>query len=178
MYSWGPACHPMRPSAALTLGALGLALAHPGKESRVAFAVGLAVVAVAAIGLGLTLLNLDPRIDPWLASWAVAEGSGAVSFRVAKMAAVVLGLAGGALALGRFERYRFAATMLGSIVGIFAVFALLGYLSGIDTLYGSAAVSSPALPAAIGLLCVAVRSILQIGTMPTFRTPPPIWHPP
>src|SRR5258706_2422192 len=164
MYSWGPACHPMRPSAALTLGALGLALAHPGKESRVAFAVGLAVVAVAAIGLGLTLLNLDPRIDPWLASWAVAEGSGAVSFRVARMAAVVLGLARGALALGRFERYRFAATMLGSIAGIFAVFALLGYLSGIDTLYGSAAGRSAALPAAIRLPLGPLRPYPPIAT--------------
>ncbi len=176
LYSWGSALPPMRPSAALSLGALGLALVHPGKDSRFAFAVGLVVVAVAMAGLGLMLLDLAPRIDRWLALWAVAEGSGTTSFRVAKVAALALGLAGGSLALGCFERHRLAATMLGSIVGIFAVFALLGYLSGIDTLYGSVAVSSPALPTAVGLLCVAVGIILRTGTMPVFRKPRPLWH--
>jgi hypothetical protein len=134
LYSWGSAFPPMRPFAALTLGALGLALVHPGKELRVAFVVGLAAVAVGAVGLGLMLLDLGPRIDPWLASWAAEEGSGTTSFRVAKVAALALGLAGGSLALGCFERHRLAATMLGSIVGIFAVFDLRGYLSGICAL--------------------------------------------
>src|SRR6266446_4283161 len=106
----------MRPSAALCLGALGLALVHPGKDSRFAFA------------------------------------------------------------LGRFERHRLAATMLGSIVGTFAVFAPLGYLSGVDTLYGSAGVNSPALPATVGLLCVAIGIILRTGTMPVFRKARPLWH--
>jgi hypothetical protein len=175
LYSWGSAFPPMTPSAALSLGALGLALVRPGKDSRFAFAVGLVVAAIATGSLGLILLDLDPRIDPWLASWAAAEGPGAISFRTAKVAAVALGLAGGSLALGCFERHRLAATMLGSIVGTFAVFALLGYLSGIDTLYGSA-VSSPALPATVGLLCVAVGMILRTGMMPVFRKPRPLWH--
>ena len=174
--SWGSAFPPMRPSAALCLGAVGLALVYPGKDSRFALAVGLVVVAVAAAGLGLMLLNLDPRIDWWLASRTAVEASGAISFRIAKVAALALGLAGGSLALGCFERHRLAATMLGSIVGAFAVFALLGYLSSIDTLYGSAAVSSPALPATVGLLCVAVGIILRTGTMPAFRRPRPLWH--
>jgi hypothetical protein len=51
--SWGPGLPAMRPSGALVLAALGLALVQPGKDSRVAFAVGLAVIAVAALGLSL-----------------------------------------------------------------------------------------------------------------------------
>jgi predicted MFS family arabinose efflux permease len=57
--SWGAGLPPMRPSAALCLAALGLALVHPGKDSRFAFAVGFAVIAVAAVGLVLILLNVD-----------------------------------------------------------------------------------------------------------------------
>src|SRR6266853_1521114 len=176
LWSWGSGFPPTRPSAALCLGALGLALVHPDKDSRFAFAVGIAVVAVAAGGLGLMLLNVDPRIDSWLAPRAAVEGSGAISFRTAKVAALALGLAGGSLALSRFERHRLAATMLGSIVGAFAVFALLGYLTGIDTLHGSASVSSPALPATVGLLCVASGIILRIEMMPVLRKSRPVWQ--
>jgi PAS domain S-box-containing protein len=171
--SWGTDFPPMRPSAALCLAALGLALVHPGKDSRFAFAVGLAVVAVAAVGLVLILLNVDPGIDPWLAAGAV---KGRVPFRIAKVVALALGFAGGALALGRFETHRLAATTLGTIAGAIALFALLGYLVEIDTLYGSVSVSSPALPAAVGLLCVAAGIILRIGTMPVLRRSRPLWH--
>jgi PAS domain S-box-containing protein len=174
--SWGAGFPPMRPSAALCLGALGFALMRPGKDSRLAVAVGLAVVAAAAVGMGLILLDLDPGIDSWMAPRVALEGPGPVSFRIAKVAAVVLGLAGGALALSGFERRRLAATMLSSVAGTFAVFSLLGYLTGIDTLYGSASVNSPALPAAAGLLCVAVGIILRIGTMPVLRKSRPLWH--
>ncbi len=160
----------------MCVAALGLALVHPGKNSRFAFAVGLAVVAVAAVGLGLILLNVDPGIDPWLAAGTAVEGPGPVSFRVAKVVALALGLAGGALALSRFERHRLAATILGGIAGAIAVFALLGYVAGIDTLYGSASVSSPPLPTAVGLLCITVGIILRIGTMPVLRRSRPLWH--
>jgi PAS domain S-box-containing protein len=173
--SWGAGLPPMRPSSALCLAALGLALMHPGKDQRFAFAVGLAVVAVAAGGMGLILLNVDPRIDPWLARVAL-DGPGPVSFPVAKVAALAFGLAGGALALGRFERHRLAAALLGSLAGAIAVFALLGYLTGIDTLYGSGSISSPALPASAGLVCVAIGIILRIGTMPVLRTSRPLWQ--
>jgi PAS domain S-box-containing protein len=174
--SWGAGFPPMRPSAALCIAALGLALVHPGKQWLFAFAIGLAVVAVAAIGLGLILFNIDPGIDRWLAAGTAVEGAGPVSFRVAKVVAVALGLAGGALALSRFERHRLAATILGSIAGAIAAFALLGYLAGIDTLYGSVSVSSPTLPATVGLLCVATGIILRIGTMPVLRQSRPLWH--
>jgi len=174
--SWGAGLPPMSPSAALCVAALGLALVHPGKGSRFAFAVGLVVVAVAAVGLGLILFNVDPGIDPWLAPRAAAEGPGAVSFRAAKVMALALGLAGGSLALSRFDRRRLAATMLGSIAGAIAVFALLGYVAGIDTLYGSVSVNSPTLPAAAGLLCVAAGIIFRTGTMPALRRSRPLWH--
>jgi hypothetical protein len=50
----------MRPSAALCDAAPGLALVHPGKNSRFAFAVGLAMVTVAAVGLGLIAAGRFP----------------------------------------------------------------------------------------------------------------------
>jgi PAS domain S-box-containing protein len=174
--SWGAGFPPVRPSAALCLAALGLALMHPGKDWRFAFAVGLAVVAVAAVGLGLILLDIDPGIDTWLAPRVVGQEPGPVSYRVAKVAALALGFAGGALALGRFARHRLAATMLSGIAGAFAVFALLSYVTGIDTLYGAESVSSPALPATVGLLCVAAGILLRIGTMPVLRKPRPLWQ--
>jgi PAS domain S-box-containing protein len=174
--SWGAGLPPMRPSAALCVAALGLALVHPGKDQRFAFAVGLAVVAIAAVGLSLILLNVDPRIDPWLAPRVAMEGSRAPSFGIAKVSALAFGLVGGALALSRFERHRLAATVLDSIAGAIAVFALLGYLTGIDTLYGSASVSSPALPTAAGLLCIAAGIILRTGTMPMLRKSRPLWQ--
>src|SRR5215831_12491383 len=118
--NWGSGFPPMRPSAALCLAALGFALMHPGKDWRFAFAVGLAVVAVAAVGLGLILLDIDPGIDTWLAPRVVGQEPGAVSYRVAKVAALALGFTGGALALSRFARHRLAATMLSGIAGAFA----------------------------------------------------------
>jgi hypothetical protein len=78
--SWGAGLPPVRPSAALCVAILGLALVHPGKDSRFAFAVGLAVVAAAAAGLGLILFNVDPGIDHWLAPRVALDGLGAVSF--------------------------------------------------------------------------------------------------
>ena len=57
--SWGPGFPPMRPLGALCLAALGFALVHPGKNSRLAFAVGLAAAALAALGLA-QLYQLAP----------------------------------------------------------------------------------------------------------------------
>src|SRR5258707_8253392 len=146
---------------------------YPGKDSRFAFAVGLAGVALAALGLALALLNVELGIDRWLAPAAVP---GPMSFRVANVATWAVGLAGGALALSRFERHHFVATVLAGIAGAVAVFALLGYVTGIDTLYGSASVSSPPLPTSVGLLCVAVGIVLRVGTVPALREPRPLWH--
>jgi PAS domain S-box-containing protein len=174
--SWGAAFPTMRPSATLCLGALGLALLHPGEGSRLIFAVGLVVFAVAVVGLGFMLINVDPGIDPWLAPRAAVDGSGALPFRVAMVAAIALALAGGALALSGFERHRAAALVLASITAAIAVFALLGYLTGIDTLYGSMSISSPSLPASVGLLCVAAGTFLRIETTPVLRKSRPLWQ--
>jgi PAS domain S-box-containing protein len=175
--SWGSGLPPMRPVGALCLAALGLALMHPGKDSRFAFAVGLALAALGALGVILVLFNVEfGIIDRWLAPWAGVPELGAASFRVASAATVAFGLVGGSLALSRFERHRFAATILCGTAGAVAVFVLLGYLIGVDTLYGSASVNSPPLPTAVGLLCVAGGIILWIGTMPAPRKSRPLWH--
>jgi PAS domain S-box-containing protein len=175
--SWGAGLPPMRPLGALCLTALGLALVHPGKNSRMAFAIGLAVAALAALGLVLVLFNVDlGLINHWLVPRAALPGLGTATFRGASAATVALGLAGGSLVLSRFERHRLAATILGGAVGIVAVFALLGYLTGVDTLYGSVSVNSPPLPAAASLLCVAMGIILRTGMIPVVRKPRPLWH--
>jgi len=89
---------------------------------------------------------------------------------------LAFGLAGGSLALGSCERCRLAATVLGGIAGAIAVFALLGYLIGIDTLYGPASSARLHWPTAVGLLCVTGGIILRTGTMPALRKPRPLWH--
>jgi PAS domain S-box-containing protein len=171
---WGLGFPPVGPLGALCLVVLGLALVHPGKDSRVEFAVGLAVAVLAALAVGATLFNIElGAIHGWLSPRPTPDSS---SFQVASAAALAFGFAGGALALSCFERYGFAATTLGGLVGAIAMFALLGYLTGIDTLYGSASVNSPPLPTAVGLLCIAAGIILRVGAMPALRKSRPLWH--
>src|SRR5258708_38528035 len=64
--SWGSGFATVKPVTALCLTALGLALVHPGKNSRFAFAVGLVVAAVAALDLGQDLFGFDFGVGRWL----------------------------------------------------------------------------------------------------------------
>jgi PAS domain S-box-containing protein len=159
--SWGPGLPAMKPITASCLAALGHALMHTGKD-RLAVAVGLAVAAVAV----LDLFSID------LPS-AAMPGPGADSFRMLNGMPLATALAGGSLALSRLEGHRLAATALAGLAGAITVFVLLTYLTGIYTLHGS--VKSPALPTAVGLLCVAGSIILRIGPM-ALRKPRPLWH--
>src|SRR5215470_8258178 len=60
---WGSGFPIERPLGALGLTALGVALMRPGKESRVALAVGLIATAIAAVGLVLVLSNIELGIN-------------------------------------------------------------------------------------------------------------------
>jgi PAS domain S-box-containing protein len=160
---------------ALCLAALGLALVYPGKDSRLPFAVGLAVAGVAALGLALVLFNVDLGIiNRWLVPSAAVPPLAKTPFRSASVGIVMLGLAAGSLALSRFEPHRFSAAMLAGMAGAIAVFALLGYLTGVDTLSGSVSVNSPPLPTAAGLLCVSTGIMSRIATMPVLRKSRPL----
>ncbi len=173
--SWGSGFATVKPTTALCLAILGLALMHPGKNSRLAFAAGLAVVAIAALDL-LDRFGIDlgiNRLNRLLVPQAAVPGP-ETWFSMINGVPVGLTLAGGSLALSRFERYHLAATALGVLVGAMQLFGLLAYLSGIHTLYGSLATPRPA--TAGGLLCVAVGVILRIGAMPALRRPRPLWH--
>jgi PAS domain S-box-containing protein len=161
--SWGADFPAMKPVAAACIGALGLALIYPGRNSHIAVVVGLAVALLAA----LDLFGIDFAINRWLVPPAAVPGTNAM--------VVSLGLAGASLLLSRLERYHFAATALAGLSGMGAVFALLNvYLTGLDPLSGS--IEPPALPTIIGLFCIAAGIILQIGTMPSLRMPRPLWH--
>ena len=74
--SWGTAA--MKPMEALILAALGFAMMRPGKESRVAFAIGLAAAAVAvlvfSINRGLVQLPQTVAPAPEVASPATGYG--------------------------------------------------------------------------------------------------------
>src|SRR5258708_8229851 len=87
---------------------------------------------------------------------------------------VALALAGASLALSRFERYHFAAIALAGLAGVMQVFALLAYLSGVHTFYGSVWTPRPA--TAVGLLCVVIAIVLRIVAMPALPKPRPLWH--
>jgi PAS domain S-box-containing protein len=164
--NWGSGFEPVKPVTALCLAALGLALMYPGKNSRFAFAVGIAVIAVAA----LDLFAVDFGVNRWL----VPQALGATSFRAINGMPLAITVAGGSLALCRFEGHHFAATALGGLTGVMALFALLTYLTSIDPLYAS--IRPPALPTVVGVLCVAGGIILRIVTMPKPPEPRPLWH--
>jgi PAS domain S-box-containing protein len=171
--SWGSGFATLKPTTALCLAALGLAVVYPGTGSRFAFAVGLAVAAIAALDL-LDLFGIDfgiNRLNSLLVPRAAVPGP-ETSFHMINGVPVALELAGASLALGCFERHRFAATALSGIAGSMAIFALFNYLNGVHTL----SIETPTPLTAIGLLCVAGAIILRIGTMPALRKPRPLWH--
>jgi PAS domain S-box-containing protein len=172
--NWGPGFAAMKPMTALCLAALGLALVSPGEDSRFAFMIGLAVAVIAALDLGLLLFGLKLGGGSLQMSRSPAPGQGVAAMPYASPLGVAL--LGTALALSCFEQHRFTATVFGGIAGGIAVFTLLGYLTGNDTLYGSVSVNSPPLPTAVGLLCIASGIVLRIGTMPALRKPRPLWH--
>jgi PAS domain S-box-containing protein len=171
----GPDFARVKPTTALCLTALGLALVHPGRNSRFTLAVGLAVVAIAVLDLldrfGINF-GID-RLNSLLVPRTVQPGAERL-FHAINGVPVSLSLAGGALALSSFERYHFAAAALGCLVTITQVYGVLAYLSGIHTFYG--AIATPRPPTDVGLLCVAVGIVLRIGAMSPLREPRPLGH--
>jgi len=172
--SWGEGFARAKPVTALCITALGLVLVHPAKSVRVAFAIGLSVAAVATLDLALDLSGVELGIDHWLVPWATVPGAEATSFQMISGMPLAIALAGGSLVLSRFERHHFAATALGGLASVMAMFVLLAHLTGIHVRYGW--FKPPALPTAIGVLCVAGAILLQIGTTPALREPRPLWH--
>jgi PAS domain S-box-containing protein len=174
--SWDPGFAGVKPVAALCLAALGIALVCPGKNERFAVVFGLAVAAGAAVDLGQDLVGFDFGVNRWLAPRAAMPVNGAASFRMITGTKLAMALAGGSLALSRFEGRHFTATVLGGLAGVIAMFGLLGYLTSIRTLYSLASIRPPALPTTVGLLCVAGAILLRVGTMPVLRKPRPLSH--
>ena len=159
-----------KPMTALCLTALGLALMHRSKESRVAVTVGCATTAVAA----LTLLGVDFGINVSLAPQGAVLEPGPASSRMMVEMPFSTAPTGAALALSRFEKYHFAAILLAGLGGVMAAFGLLIYVAGIPVFFG--AVQTPPLPSLVGHLCVATGIILQIGTMAARQKPRPLWQ--
>jgi PAS domain S-box-containing protein len=168
--SWGSSFGSLKPVTAVCLAALGLSLVPPGKDSRFAVPVGVVVAALAV----LDLLGVDLGIDGWLVPRATVLGPEAISFEMINGMPLAIALAGGSLALSRFEGHHFAAIAIGGLSSIMALFALLTYLTGIHIRDGW--FKPPALPIAISVLCVASGIILQIGTTLAPREPRPLWH--
>jgi PAS domain S-box-containing protein len=165
--SWGTGFPSIRPVGALALIALGLALMRPRSDTRFAFAVGLGAAALAVLGVVVVQFDIDlDFINGWLAPGAVVPKA---SLRLAGAGAVVFALASGSLALSCHERYRVASTVLAGIAGAIAVFVLLGYLAGIDALYGTVSFNSPPLPSVVSLLFVLGGIILRAGKMPVLH---------
>jgi two-component sensor histidine kinase len=170
--SWGADLPAISPLVALCLAALGLALMLPRVDRWVAIATGLVVAAIAVVDLSLALSGAGPGVEPRAPRFAQGLGL----FVVPVATALGLILAGGALVLGRFERYHLAAIVLASLAGAIAVFGLLGYLTGISTLYNVTSIRSAPLPTLVALLCVAFGIVLRIVANPALRRPRPLWH--
>jgi PAS domain S-box-containing protein len=152
-----------KPIGAACVAALGMALMCRARRG-VAFALALAATVTAAADLGLTMLRVErgPVLD-------------ALSGMPAAMA-LGLALSGSAFVLSRFERNYLAATAMASLAATIAVFTLLGYLTGINTLYNVTSISSPPAPGATALLCIACGIILRVAAKPALRAPRPLWH--
>jgi PAS domain S-box-containing protein len=159
--SWATGFPAMTPLAAVCLATLGLALVLPG-DHVLGVVAGLAVTA-AAVNLALALDGDGQGFGP------------AAVFAMPLATALGLALAGGAFVLSRFER-RLAATVLGSVAGAIAVFVLLGYLTGINTLYNVTSINPLPLPTAVALLCIDFGLVLRIGEKLALRRPRPLWH--
>jgi PAS domain S-box-containing protein len=168
--SWGSGFATTKPVAALCLIALGLALVDPGKNSRFALAIGLAVAAIAV----LDLFDVDFGINRWLVPRAAMPAPGAASFDMINGMPLAIALAAISFALSRFEGHQFTATVLAGLAGGIAVFAVLNYLTGMHALHSS--FRPPSLPTAVGLLCVAGAIVLRVGTMPALRKARPLWQ--
>jgi hypothetical protein len=173
--SWSSGLAGMKPLTALCLAALGVALMRPGKDLRFAFAVGLAVAAVAVLDLVRYMFGIEPGIGSLQTSRTAVLGERAAWFAMPHVTALGLALAGGSLALSRFERHGLTATVFGSLAGAIGASVVFGYLTGV-ALYGPASVNAPALPTAIGLLFVTAGIMLRIGAMPALRKPRPLRH--
>jgi PAS domain S-box-containing protein len=173
--NWGSGFAIVKPTTALCVAALGLALVHLGADSRFTFVVGLAVATIGAVDT-LDLFGIDfgsNHLNRLLVPQVAVPGP-ETSFRMINGVPVALVLAGGSLALSRFGGHRFAATALAGIAGVMVTFALLNYLIGSRMFYGTLALPTPL--TAIGLLCDVGAIILRIGTMPALRKPRPLWH--
>jgi PAS domain S-box-containing protein len=173
--SWGSGFATVKPVTALSFIALVLALMHPGKNSRFAFAVCLVVTSIAALDL-LDQVGIDLGINR-LNRLLVPQAAGPepeTSFRMISGVPVAVILVGISLALSRFERYHFAATALAGLAGAMQLYALLNYLSGIRSLYGP--IGTPTPLTVIGLFCVVSSIILRIGATPVLRKERPLWH--
>jgi PAS domain S-box-containing protein len=164
---WGDGLPAVTPLEAACLAALGLALIRPGNHG-LAVMVGLAVTGVAATDLALALT------DGGRDSGAHALATILSAMPAATALSVVL--AGLGLIFTGFDRYYLAATALAGLAGAIAVLTLLGYLTGINTLYEVTSIRSPPLPMAVGLLCVALGLIMRIDAAPALRRPRPLWH--
>jgi hypothetical protein len=114
------------------------------------------------------------RYQPLARAAAAVPGPGAASFEMINGMPLAIALAGGSLALSRFEGHHFTVTVLAGLAGGMAVFALLTYLTGIHALYSTAA--PPAPPTVVGLLCIAGAIVLRVGTMPALRKARPLWQ--
>jgi PAS domain S-box-containing protein len=164
--SWGPGLSAVAPLGALCQASLGVSLLRR-EEQGLAFAIGLAGTAVSLLSLGLAMFGVKLGTDP------LAPAPGAELFAMPASTALGLALAGVAIIL---ERYDLAATVLAGLAAAIAVFALLGYLTGVNALYNVTSISSPPLPAAASLLCIACGIFLRIAAKPALRTPRPLWH--
>jgi PAS domain S-box-containing protein len=165
LQSWDSAA--MKPMAAVSLAALGFALMRPGKDSRLAFAIGLAVVAIAVLDFSINrgLVQLPRAVSPAPEATSPATASG-MPLATAFVAS--------ALALSRFERHHVVAIMLSGLGGVIAAFAIVTHLAGTETLQGT--VRSPGLPTAVSLLCIVIGIVLRIGTIPAPRKSRPLSH--
>ena len=149
----------MNPVTALCLLAGGAALALLQRQAIVSKVLAGLIIAVVLAKL-LHLAGAGPAVDQLLFTSRLGGGAGPPS-RMAPNTAVALGLVGAALALTRSQSrgWLLFSQVAAAAAATLALFAIIGYLLGMATLYGVAQFIPMAVHTAVAVLVLSVGTI-------------------
>jgi two-component sensor histidine kinase len=139
--SWGADLASLKPISALCFIMLGTALALPQQNSIWVDRLAVAVSMVAVLAVSVNLLGPVRQTTSFGSMMATATG-------------ISMALAGLSLTLSR-TRLNGLTAVLAALTGLIAIFALIGYVSGVDELYKLEHFNSMSLPTTVAFLILA-----------------------
>ncbi len=155
---WGPGLATMKPITAACFLAAGAVLALDGRiPHRAVHGLGWLLSVLGAFAIAQDLTGFAPWLWDLLAPRGTLPGAGSQHFSMSTSTAVAFTLAGVALA----QRRGPLVPITGSLVGVIAAVALLGYAFGSGELYSLPGFESISLPTALCLLILSVGILFR-----------------